>query len=64
MEDYMTDEDDDFDYQDPRPYLFEPEFTEEELHALDRGREDVATSQGESDERTATTSSLTATTCR
>lgn len=51
MEDYTTDEDD-FDYQNPRPYLFEPEFTEEELRALDRGREDVATSQGESDERT------------
>ncbi|KAL2079299.1 hypothetical protein ACEWY4_025043 [Coilia grayii] len=50
-EDYITDEDDDLDYQDPRPYLFEPVFTEEELQALGLGREDAPTIQSHLDER-------------
>ena len=36
IEHYSTDEDDDFDFQNPRPYLFEPVFTEEELRALEQ----------------------------
>lgn len=48
--DYMTDEDDVFVNREPRPYMFEPVFSEEELRALDLER-DAPTSQGDSDER-------------
>jgi len=50
IEDY-TDEDDDMDYRNPRPYLYEPVYTEEELRALDQRTLDVPITPGDPDER-------------
>ena len=54
MADFVRDEEDDFsDSQDPEPYLYEPEFSEEELRALEieRQEEEVAIVQQPKDVR-------------